>query len=77
MKLELDRAADAAYVALSEDGFKKTRKLDQNRLLDLDESGAVVGIEFLNISGGVDLRDLPRRGELRKLFDERQINQLT
>lgn len=55
---------------LGGDEVKKTKKL-----LDLDAQGEVVGIEFLNVSAGLDLRDLPRREELRKLFDEHDIRQ--
>ena len=75
VRLELDGDANSAYVVLSDDEVKKTKKLDQNRLLDLDAQGEVVGIEFLNISAGVNLSDLPRGEELRKLFGEHHIRQ--
>jgi len=76
LKLELAPDANAGYVSLSDGEVKNTRKLDQSRLLDLDAQGAVVGIEFLNVSRGVDLSDLPRQRELRQLFDKHQIRQL-
>ena len=75
IKLELSRDTNAAYAVLSDDEVKKTKKLDQYRLLDLDAEGEVVGIEFLNISAGVNLSDLPRGEELRKLFGEHHITQ--
>jgi uncharacterized protein YuzE len=76
LKLELDREADAAYVVLEDEDVKNTRKLDQSRLLDIGADGAVVGIEFLNVSGGVDLTNLPRQRELRELLSEHEIKQL-
>jgi uncharacterized protein YuzE len=75
MKLELDREANAAYVTSSEDEVKRTRKLDSYRILDLDAEGEVIGIEFLRINAGVDLSDLPRAAELRKLLNEHHIKQ--
>jgi uncharacterized protein YuzE len=75
IKLELNRDVNAAYVVLSDDEVRKTKKLDQSRLLDLDAQGEVVGIEFLNISAGANLSDLPRGEELRKLFGEHHITQ--
>ena len=75
IKLELSRDTNAAYAVLSDDEVKKTKKLDQYRLLDLDAEGEVVGIEFLNISAGVNLSHLPRGEELRKLFGEHDITQ--
>ena len=76
IKLELEPQADAAYAVFSEDEIKRTKKLDSYRLLDLDAQGEVVGIEFLRVSQGVDLSDLPRRGELRTLFDEHHIKRM-
>ena len=75
IKLELDSRADAAYVVLSDEDVTSTLKLDANRLVDFDAHGQIIGIEFLHISGGVDLSDLPYREELRRLFDENHIKQ--
>lgn len=75
IKLELDLGADAAYVVLSGEDVASTRKVDPNRLIDVDARGKIIGIEFLHVSGGVDLKGLPYRDELHHLFDEHHIKQ--
>lgn len=75
IKLELDLGADAAYVGWSDEDVAATRKVDANRLIDVDARGEIVGIEFLHVSGGVDLKGLPHRDELHRLFDEHHIKQ--
>jgi uncharacterized protein YuzE len=52
-------SADAIYVYLSDQPVAYTRELDDHRLIDYSTGGAVVGVEFLGISGGIDLKDMP------------------
>jgi uncharacterized protein YuzE len=52
-------SADAIYVYLSDQPVAYTRELDDYRLIDYSADGAVVGIEFLAVSGGIDLGDIP------------------
>ena len=73
LRLEIDRVADAAYVALRNRPVKSTKELDSQRRVDYDEKGELVGIEFLAVSQGVDLSDLPHRDRLADLFGEHQI----
>jgi uncharacterized protein YuzE len=68
MRLEVDARADAAYVVLDDAAVRTTHKKDEQRLLDFDEYGELVGIELLNISQGVDLRGLPFRSQLTDLL---------
>lgn len=68
MKLTIDQESDAAYVYLTDRGVVRTRELDENRLLDLDDDGEIRGIEFLNVSHGVDLSGLPHAPALADLF---------
>lgn len=58
--VEYDEEADVLYVRL-QPGAKvsRTRSLGELRLIDLSDDGAVVGVEFIDASGGVDLRDMP------------------
>ncbi len=61
MQLRYDTEADALYVRFREPtGRVRTRPLpDGLRFIDRDETGVVVGIEFIEVSRGIDLTDLP------------------
>lgn len=74
MKVEVDEEANAAYVTLAARPVAATRRLDANRLLDLDAAGKVVGIELLNVSAGVDLSDLPDGDELATALGRKRIS---
>ena len=50
-----------------------TKPLDSQRIVDYDEHGEIVGIEFLAVHQGVDLSELPHRHELEKLFEDHDI----
>lgn len=73
MHVEIDSSVDAAYVTVTDQGVEQTVELDQRRRVDRDESGDLVGIEFLDVSQGVDLRGLPFREELERLFGAHHI----
>lgn len=75
MRLTIDPQADAAYVYIIEQAVKRSSELDEQRVLDFNESGDIVGIEFLGVSHGVDLDGLPFRDQLCKLFDEHNIRE--
>src|SRR4051812_27859294 len=75
MRLQLDKEADAAYIVIADRDVSRTEKLDENRLMDYGERNTVVGIEFLNVSSGVDLSDLPFHDELVRLFNEQHVKQ--
>ncbi len=50
MEISYDREADALYIRLGRGGFARNRRLDSQTILDIDEKGRIVGIEFLDIS---------------------------
>lgn len=50
MKITYDKDADAMYVKLTTEKYSKTKVIDRNTILDLDEKGNVIGIELLFIS---------------------------
>ncbi len=50
MKITYDKDADAMYVKLTNEKFSKTKIIDKNTILNLDENGDVIGIELLFIS---------------------------
>ena len=47
MKIRYDPDADAMYIRLSDEEIDKTRKIDDNTILDYDKKGQLVGIEIL------------------------------
>ncbi len=67
---EYDGEADAIYVRLTRGRTAHSVSLDDSRIIDYSATGAVVGIEFLGVRGGVDLRDVPRRPTVEKLIGE-------
>jgi uncharacterized protein YuzE len=80
MKIEHDPRADAAYVTVGrevEPGMvDAVERMGEDRRLDYDAAGHVLGYEFLNVSRGVDVSDLPHRDELASAFKARGINVL-
>jgi uncharacterized protein YuzE len=67
LHFKLDSVADAAYVQVSEKPVQYARALGEQRILDYDAHDEIVGIEFLDVSHGVSLRDLPYQDELAPL----------
>ncbi|MBI4287875.1 MAG: DUF2283 domain-containing protein [Chloroflexi bacterium] len=53
MKLTVDPEADALYLKLKEGKVAKTEELADGIIVDLDEAGAVLGIEVLWLSDRV------------------------
>jgi uncharacterized protein YuzE len=67
---EYDSEADAIYVYLSDLPVTRTNPLDDCSNIDLSQDGGVVGVEFLGVSGGVDLSDVPHKPTVEKLIGE-------
>lgn len=66
MFITYDSSADAAYIYLQQDAtVARSVLVDDERVVDLDDSGAVVGIEILTASGGFELEDIIERFDLR------------
>jgi uncharacterized protein YuzE len=59
--IEHDPDADAIYVHLAEGLSDRIVYLDDLRLVDVDANGTAVGVEFLHISGGINLANVPHR----------------
>ncbi len=47
MKIRYDPQADAIYIRITDASISKTKKVDDNTLMDFDASGNLVGIELL------------------------------
>ena len=59
---------DILYVTLSDAEVTRSGDLDLWRNIDLAADGTVVGIEFVNASAGVNLRDVPQYAEVERLI---------
>jgi uncharacterized protein YuzE len=76
LKVEHDPEADAAYVHLGtarRDAFAFTRRLDDCRLVDVASDGTPLGVDFMVVSRGVDLRGLPEPEALAAALSARGI----
>ena len=65
-----DTDADALYVRLREGASARQATLDDARIIDYSEDGAVLGVEFLGASDGVDLDDVPFAPTVAKLIHD-------
>lgn len=59
-----DDEANALYVGIAERERSRTIEVDESTYVDVDDLGAVVGIEFLYPSAGVALQEVARRFSL-------------
>ncbi len=60
----LNESGDLLYVRLREGQVAKTRAFGDDRLVDFDADGMVIGAEFLGVDGQVNLRGLPESARL-------------
>ncbi len=67
---EYSAESDAIYVLLSGGEIEKSVCLDDFRNIDYSAEGAVVGVEFLGVRGGVDLADVPYSHKVEKLIGD-------
>jgi uncharacterized protein YuzE len=77
MRLDYDREANAIYVYLRDLPFAYNKVLDERRIIDYAEDQHPIGIELLNVSHGVDVRDLPEQAAVERLLEEHHITVLT
>ena len=66
--VEYDSEADALYVQLIDLPVSRTHALDDLRLIDYSADGGIVGVEFLEASYGIDLRDVPFSNKIDSLI---------
>jgi len=66
MDIRYDTEADALMVWFRDPGAHlRARILDDLRFVHEDEEG-VAGVEFIEVSGGIDLRGVPHADEIRE-----------
>ena len=58
MRLKVDREGDALYLRLDDSTIVESEEVKPGVILDFNEDGAVVGVEFLNLSKRVDPEQL-------------------
>jgi uncharacterized protein YuzE len=74
MKIEYDPEADAACIYLREGvPFAFAHNVDDARHIDYGPDEKPIGVEFLGVSHGVDLTDLPQRADLARLLAEAHL----
>ena len=67
-----DQESDCLYVTLAENPTQVERQemLDDLRVIDYSGAGAVVGVEFILASEGIDLSDVPFADLVEQLIDQ-------
>ncbi len=70
MEIRYDPEADAVDVKLAESwrGPLLSRPLDARRIVDYDQDGKLVGVEFLFVSDGIRLDGAPEADRVRDLL---------
>ena len=58
MEISLDLKADALYIKFQEGKFAKNKRIDEDTIIDLDAKGRLLGIEMLNVTKKVPVKDL-------------------
>ncbi len=80
MMVRYDPDADALYVRFADAVVAYTDDVSRGRQyergIDYAEDDTPVGVEFLNVSRGVDLTDIPRADEIARLLVEHDIRVL-
>lgn len=66
--VEHDEEADALYVLLGAGEIAKTKNFGDLRMVDYAADGTVIGVEFLNVSDGIELDELPCEEQLAELI---------
>jgi uncharacterized protein YuzE len=61
MYLTYDEQADAVYVQFGRSNVARTEELSDSVAVDYDAAGQPLGVEFLNVSFGIDLDQVPHR----------------
>jgi uncharacterized protein YuzE len=73
MYLTYDEAADAVYVYFERRDVDRTDQLTDRVNVDYAADGNPIGVEFLDVSLGIDLDNVPHRADVARLLDERHF----
>ena len=70
VQVEYDEEADAIAIHLQEpQGEVITEDAGPGRYVDYDETGAVVGVEFLAVSRGINVEGMPEADRIRRALN--------
>jgi uncharacterized protein YuzE len=58
MEISYDKQADAMYIEFRKGEFSSNKKIDDFTIIDLDESGNILGIELLDVSKRIPIESL-------------------
>ncbi len=58
MKIEYDNEAGALYIRIQEKEICRTREIEEEVNLDLDEQGATIGLEIIGALERYDRKDI-------------------
>ena len=73
IRLEYDRDVQALYVYLRDLPFAYNKELDARRIIDYAADNRPIGIEFLGVDHGVDVRDIPEQAAIGRLLEDNNI----
>ncbi len=77
MRLQLDPSVDALYVEFDNRPVAFTDDISRgegyDRGVDYAMDDTPIGVEFLNVSRGIDLTDVPRAEEISRLLGAHNI----
>jgi hypothetical protein len=76
MKLLDYPESDGIVVVLSDAPYDHSVALDEDRVVRYAASGDPIAVEFLGVSEGVNLNDIPKRREISDLLAKHHINEL-
>lgn len=78
MKIDRDREDDAIYLEFTPKKAVRTEMLNEQLIVDYDDSGSVTGVEVLAVSDGVDLDGLTPDLEMRvgRVLEEQNVRLL-
>lgn len=74
MTVEHDPEANAIYVSLRDLPYAYNQVLDEQRVVDYAADHRPIGVELLNVSHGVDVRDLPDAQAISRALEEQNIH---
>jgi len=66
-------SADAVYVYFERRDVDRTDQLSDRVNVDFAVDGTAIGVEFLDVSLGIELDRVPHREDVARLLDERHF----